>query len=126
MLRPTENTIASTARRHGLDPAELEARLAQARRDQAAAVAELGRAVVNGFKGLFSGLGNSLRRRMAYEELYALDDRMLRDIGLNRGELWAAVEGRVERGPSNDNRKVEAKVAAGPAANENAPKHRAA
>jgi uncharacterized protein YjiS (DUF1127 family) len=122
MLRPTETTIASTARRHGIDPVELEARLAQARRDQAAAVAQLGRSVIDGFKGLFAGFGNSLRRRMAYDELYALDDRMLRDIGLNRGELWAAVEGGVERGPSNDNRKAEAR----PAANENAPKHRAA
>jgi uncharacterized protein YjiS (DUF1127 family) len=122
MLRQTESRTASIATRHGIDPVELDARLAQARRDQAAAVAQAGRAVINGIKGLFSGFGNSVRRRMAYDELYALDDRMLRDIGLTRGELWAAVEGGIERGPSNDNRKVEAQ----PAANENVRKHRAA
>lgn len=122
MLRHTESPIASLASRYGMDPAELEARLAEARRERAKVIAQAGRAVVNGIKGLFSGFGDSVRRRMAYDELYSLDDRMLRDIGLNRGELWAAVDGNVERGPSNDNRKAETR----PAANENTPKHRAA
>jgi uncharacterized protein YjiS (DUF1127 family) len=118
MLRQTE-TMHSTSGRWGMDPAEFEARLAAARKERAEVLAQIGRAIARGFKGLFAGVGGSLRRRAAYDELYALDDRMLRDIGLSRGQLWAAVEGHVERGPSNDNR-------AAAAANENAPKHRAA
>jgi uncharacterized protein YjiS (DUF1127 family) len=34
-------------------------------------------------------------RRQALRSLMLLDDRMLRDIGLNRGDVWAAVHGRL-------------------------------
>jgi uncharacterized protein YjiS (DUF1127 family) len=34
-------------------------------------------------------------RRRALRSLMLLDDRMLRDIGLNRGDVWAAVHGRL-------------------------------
>ena len=37
-------------------------------------------------------------RRRALRSLMLLDDRMLRDIGLNRGDVWAAVHGLTDRG----------------------------
>jgi uncharacterized protein YjiS (DUF1127 family) len=38
------------------------------------------------------------RRRAAIRELRAVDDRTLKDMGLTRGEIVAAVDGRVDRG----------------------------
>ena len=78
----------------------------------AAAVAGLGRWV----KGAIGGLVSAHRRRKAYAELSGLDDRMLRDMGLNRGELWAAVEGKGPYAASND------KLGVVSAANENRPR----
>ena len=121
MLRETERLAAS---RFGIDSAEFDRRLALARQERAEAVAQMGRAVSGWVKGLFSGLAEAHRRRAAYAELNGLDDRMLRDLGLSRGELWAAVDGMVDRAaPSNDNQVA---ATAAVAANENSPKHRAA
>ena len=39
-----------------------------------------------------------LRRTAAIRELRAWDDRMLKDVGLTRGEIRAAVDGEMERG----------------------------
>ena len=39
-----------------------------------------------------------LRRAAAIRELRAWDDRMLKDVGLTRGEIRAAVDGELERG----------------------------
>ena len=120
MLRET-NSLATS--RFGIDASELDQRLMQARMERAEAVADMVIAVSRFVKGLFSGLVEGHKRRTAYAELNSLDDRMLRDMGLSRGELWAAVDGLADRGPSNDNQ-----VAATPAvaANENTAKHRAA
>jgi uncharacterized protein YjiS (DUF1127 family) len=38
------------------------------------------------------------RRKTAIRELRAVDDRTLRDMGLTRGEIIAAVDGQVYRG----------------------------
>src|SRR5687768_226416 len=44
-------------------------------------------------RGLFMRFTNWLRRRAAIARLRRLDDRMLKDIGLNRGEIESAVLG---------------------------------
>ncbi len=54
-----------------------------------AAVGALGRVLVRGIRAF------KRRRdlRAAYDELAGLDDRMLRDIGIARGEIWNVVRG---------------------------------
>ena len=44
-------------------------------------------------KSLFRSLFGWIRRRAAAAQLHALDDRMLKDIGLYRGEIEQAVRG---------------------------------
>jgi uncharacterized protein YjiS (DUF1127 family) len=44
-------------------------------------------------KNLFRRLFGWIRRRAAAARLHALDDRMLKDIGLNRGDIEQAVRG---------------------------------
>ena len=48
---------------------------------------------------IFSALGRAQARRTALRELYALDNRLLRDIGLRRDEVGATVSAmfRVDR-----------------------------
>ena len=120
MLRET-NSLATS--RFGINSTEFDRALAQARMERAEAVADMVIAVSRFVKRLFTGLVEGHKRRAAYAELNSLDDRMLRDMGLSRGELWAAVDGLAERGPSNDNELAATPVVA---ANENRPKHRAA
>jgi len=48
----------------------------------------LGRAVV-------SGVIRGHRRRVAIRELLALDDRLLKDIGISRGQIPVVVEGKL-------------------------------
>lgn len=115
MLRVAESTDAGLATRLGISQEELSYRLALARHERAEAVASMAHAVIRGVAGLFKGVAESFRRRAAYDELNGLDDRMLRDMGLNRGELWAAVDGSARQEPSNDN-------AAHVAANDDAPR----
>lgn len=65
------------------------------------AVAHLLRSVWAGVKGLFSRIN---RRRRIYAELMSLDDRMLSDIGLTRGDIPFVAKGVYQREPRNDNR----------------------
>jgi uncharacterized protein YjiS (DUF1127 family) len=52
------------------------------------AVRGLGRAG----RGIVSGVVTARRRSVAIRELYALDDRMLKDIGLSRGDIQYVVD----------------------------------
>ncbi|SLN37509.1 DUF1127 domain-containing protein [Oceanibacterium hippocampi] len=58
------------------------------------------------FEKAFGGIGTRMRtylqKRSAYNELMNLDEHSLRDIGLTRGDIRAAVDGRFYRG-ANDN-----------------------
>jgi hypothetical protein len=112
MMRPIpdyDNSRANLTREEHL------ALVAEARQVRAEAAAEAFAAAGRWLKRLFTGLADAHRRRKAYAELSSLDDRMLRDMGLNRGELWAAVDGRAGLHASNDNLGVVG------AANENRP-----
>lgn len=69
----------------------------RAHQDRADALARAGHRLVVGVAGLAGGIVAVLRqwreRRRATHELLSLDDRMLKDIGLTRGDIWAAVHG---------------------------------
>ena len=70
---------------------------AYARRIRAEAIANL---IVAGFgtlKGLVAKVQAYLADQRAMAELNALDDQMLRDIGLSRSQIPAAVAGLIER-----------------------------
>lgn len=45
----------------------------------------------NWFQRIYSAFGRAHARRMAMRELYALDNRLLQDIGLRRDEVGATV-----------------------------------
>ena len=51
-------------------------------------------------EGIFRRWCERRRRKAAIAELQSLSDRTLKDIGLTRGEIVAAAEGRVYRGQS--------------------------
>lgn len=76
-----------------------------------------------GLRALAAKLRAWQHKRVAYDELMALDDRMLKDIGISRTEIAAAVEGDFRGGvrPANEN----AATVAGRAANSNSPRHAA-
>ena len=54
--------------------------------------------LVQGIGATFGRWGERRRRNTAISELRALDDRALKDMGLTRGEIVAAVDGRMYRG----------------------------
>jgi len=61
----------------------------QARVDRAEIIGEM---IGGGIARLWGHIRMALRRRAAVAELNALDDRMLADIGLSRGQIQAAVD----------------------------------
>jgi uncharacterized protein YjiS (DUF1127 family) len=69
----------------------------RAHQDRADALARAGYRLVTGVASIAGGVLALLRhwreRRQATHELLSLDDRLLKDIGLTRGDIWAAVHG---------------------------------
>lgn len=51
-------------------------------------------AVLTGLSGLAARVAQARARRRELAQLLQMDDRMLKDIGLTRGEVFAAVDGR--------------------------------
>ncbi len=98
MSRLTNQTYRGSV---GTDPA-LERRLFHeviehyAKTGRAQAVRQALRGLIRGIVGAVrhgaEALQRSHRRRVGYRELMALDDRLLRDIGLRRDQIPAAVE----------------------------------
>lgn len=97
--------------------AEIEA---DVRFQRAEAIAELiyqaGRLIQAGATKLFAWVRFGSTREAAMAELYGMDDRSLKDMGLCRGDIPSAVDGQVYR-PARPVTKV---AKADPAANENA------
>lgn len=94
--------FAYGARIDPLSAIEVEA---EARRLRAVAVAQLAPKALQGLKILVAKLNAWRNQRLAMDELYGLDDAMLRDIGLTRSQIPAAVSGSVYRpvAASNEN-----------------------
>ena len=59
----------------------------------------IGEMIGGGIASLWGHIRTALRRRAAVAELNALDDRMLADIGLTRGQIHAAVDSAAGFGP---------------------------
>ena len=98
-----ETAYATPANLAPLSAAEVEA---YARRIRAEAVAKLVRTGLANLKTLAAQYKARQQQRRAMEELNALDDQMLRDIGLSRSQIPAAVAGLMERpfaGAVNEN-----------------------
>lgn len=99
----TQTAFAFPANLSPMTAAEVEA---YARRIRAEAIADLIVAAWTALKGAGSRLQAFLATRSAIAELNNLDDAMLRDIGLNRSQIPAAVAGLIERpalGAVNEN-----------------------
>ncbi|WP_341703498.1 DUF1127 domain-containing protein [Ferrovibrio sp.] len=90
----TETVYAFPANLAPLSPAEIEA---YARRVRAETLARLIAAGWTRLTAIAGRFGTYLAQRRAIDELSALDDQMLRDIGLSRSEIPAAVAGLIER-----------------------------
>ena len=98
-----ETVYALPANLAPMSAAEIEA---YARRIRAEAVAKLVRTGLASLKTFAVRYKARAEQRRAMEELNALDDQMLRDIGLSRSEIPAAVAGLIERsfvGAVNEN-----------------------
>jgi uncharacterized protein YjiS (DUF1127 family) len=104
-----ETVYAIPANLAPLSAAEIEA---YARRIRAEAVAKLVLTGLASLKTFAVRYKARQQQRRAIEELSSLDDQMLRDIGLSRSEIPAAVAGLIERpfaGAVNENA-VDARV----------------
>ncbi|MCW5731204.1 MAG: DUF1127 domain-containing protein [Alphaproteobacteria bacterium] len=70
-------------------------------------IVTVSRAVKRAFAGLRDLVTERMARAKAYDQLMSLDDRMLKDIGINRGDVPMIVEGVMPygryRGPANEN-----------------------
>ena len=77
-----------------MSQAEIEA---YARRIRAEAIADLVYSAWIALKGAGARVKGYLAQQRALHELNSLDDAMLRDIGLNRSQIPAAVAGLIER-----------------------------
>ncbi len=78
-----------------------------------------GEALARGVMALGRRLAEWRRRQLARHELLGLDDRLLKDIGLHRGDIEAAIRGVVAPGHDADNENQR------PAANQTAPRRAA-
>jgi uncharacterized protein YjiS (DUF1127 family) len=110
-MRPNDEIDISSIDWRRLTPAEqarLRARIierAQAARieawcDALIGALSLGRRIGAALLAAWRDAANWLERKRAIRQLHALDDRALRDIGLDRSEIDAAVEGRNPASPT--------------------------
>lgn len=89
-----QTAFAHPANFSPLTQAEIEA---YARRIRAEAIADLVYNAWIALKGTGARVKAYLAQQRAMHELAGLDDAMLRDIGLNRSQIPAAVAGLIER-----------------------------
>lgn len=90
----TQTAFGYPANLAPLSAVEIEA---YARRIRAEAIADLIVTGWNALKGVAANFKAYLAEQRAMAELYALDDQMLRDIGLSRSQIPAAAAGLIDR-----------------------------
>lgn len=90
----TQTAFGYPANLAPLSAVEIEA---YARRIRAEALANMIRDGLTGLKRTVTNFKAYLADQRAMAELNALDDQMLRDIGISRSEIPAAVAGLIER-----------------------------
>lgn len=90
----TQTAFAIPANLAPMSAAEIEA---YARRIRAEAIANLIVGAWTALKGATTRFKAYLAQQRAMDELNGLDDTMLRDIGLSRSQIPAAVAGLIER-----------------------------
>lgn len=90
---------------------------AQANAMRARAVVDLVARVAGGIKTLFSAVLEGRDNARVFAELQGMDDRLLHDIGITRGDIIAVANGlKTERDIANENRVALSSVAPRPAA----------
>jgi|GEM_PF-3085560 len=86
-----EARFSPVSRTTVLDFQQINQAMDRARVMRAQQAGVIARAVVKAARGLFAGLLERARQRQAMAHLNGMDDHLLRDIGLTRGEINAAV-----------------------------------
>lgn len=113
MSNRTKQNIASSAVSFGneeFDATAVEAAAREARARELARLAGVFAATVKkAFKSVFvTPLAGWRRREALANELYSLDERMLKDIGLSRSEIPFIVSGKRVATPHQDNTRARA------------------
>lgn len=81
-----------------LDSHRIEAQARSLRSEETARIAGVvGRFVANGFRTFASSISEARKMQRAYAELSALSDKELRDIGMTRSDIPAAIAGTLRR-----------------------------
>lgn len=81
-----------------LDTARIEAQARILRAEETARLARaFGRSIVSGFRTLAASIAEARQMQRVYGELTGLSDKELRDIGLSRSDIPAAVAGTLRR-----------------------------
>ncbi|MBT3787202.1 MAG: DUF1127 domain-containing protein [Alphaproteobacteria bacterium] len=83
--------------------ANLDVLTAQAQKARAEAIGELVKSGIAAIRQLVNKTVAWNARRVASAQLMNLDDRMLADIGIGRGDIQSSIEGIMEKGAANSN-----------------------
>jgi uncharacterized protein YjiS (DUF1127 family) len=76
----------------------IEAHARELRSQETVRVARaVARSIANGFRSLSASFADARRMQRAYAELIALSDKELRDIGMTRSDIPAAIAGTLRR-----------------------------
>lgn len=94
----TDETMKIDTTSPYLDTHRIEAQARSLRSEETARISGVvGRFVANGFRTFASSISEARKMQRAYAELTALSDKELRDIGMTRSDIPAAIAGTLRR-----------------------------